>query len=243
MNKCSFLKKTVLFTLFIALTACERQGLAPVVELNWRAADRHARQHIVKRGDTLYAIAFRYDTDYRQLAIANGLRSPYSLQIGQVIRLQSNRLMPQVQSHYVSSNHKQAQPVYRQARTTRNSGHWVWPAFGRVVAQFVPQQGKKGIDIAGSQGGKVYAAANGLVAYAGSGLAGYGNLIIIRHNNQFLTAYGNNARNLVREGQAVKAGQIIANMGVVDRRFLGVHFEIRKAGQPVNPLNYLSASG
>ena len=108
-----------------------------------------------------------------------------------------------------------------------------------MVATFVPQQGKKGIDIAGSKGQKIQAAAGGVVAYAGSGLSGYGNLIIIKHNNQYLTAYGNKLRNLVKEGQHIRAGQTIAEMGVVDRRYWGVHFEIRKAGIPVNPLSYL----
>lgn len=110
---------------------------------------------------------------------------------------------------------------------------------GRVATRFIPQQGKKGIDIAGRKGEKIRAASSGVVAYAGNGLSGYGNLIIVKHNNQFLTAYGNNLRNLVKEGQKVKAGQIIAEMGVIDRRFWGVHFEIRRAGRPVNPLNYL----
>ena len=110
---------------------------------------------------------------------------------------------------------------------------------GRVVATYVPQQGKKGIDIAGKKGDKIHAAAGGTVAYAGNGLSGYGNLIIIKHDNQYLTAYGDNLHNLVKEGQRIRRGQIIAEMGVVDRRFWGVHFEIRKAGKPVNPLNYL----
>lgn len=85
----------------------------------------------------------------------------------------------------------------------------------------------------------MYAAADGVVAYSGNGLSGYGNLIIIKHNGQFLTAYANNLKNKVEEGQKVKAGQIIAEMGIIDRQFWGVHFEIRKSGQPVNPMLYL----
>ncbi|MDP1603334.1 MAG: peptidoglycan DD-metalloendopeptidase family protein [Legionella sp.] len=111
------------------------------------------------------------------------------------------------------------------------------------MANFFPEQGKKGIDIAGKKGDIVRAASGGMVAYSGNGLSGYGNLIIIKHDGQFLTAYGNNLRNRVREGQKVKAGQIIAEMGIVDRKFWGVHFEIRKAGQPVNPMSYLQRSG
>jgi lipoprotein NlpD len=116
---------------------------------------------------------------------------------------------------------------------------WLWPAEGRVATSFVPQQGKKGIDIAGHKGQKIRAAGDGTVAYAGNGLSGYGNLIIIKHDNQYLTAYGNNLRNLVKEGQRIHYGQTIADMGIVDRRFWGVHFEMRRAGKPVNPMDYL----
>ena len=108
-----------------------------------------------------------------------------------------------------------------------------------MVTGFIPAQGKKGINIACRKEDKVRAASSGVVAYAGSGLAGYGNLIIIKHNNEYLTAYGNNARNLVSEGQRVNSGQIIAVAGMVDHKYWGVHFEIRKAGKPVNPLIYL----
>ena len=240
-NKTIFLS-AVLTSLMFGLTACgEREGLAPVSELNWRAANTNASKHVVMRGETLYAIAFRYDTDYRDLALINNLQTPYVLRVGQVIQLQPSApryTRPQRQSS-VTPRYTRPQPYRPTPVAWRYSGHWLWPAHGRVVANFFPQQGKKGLDIAGRKGDKIYAAANGNVAYAGSGLAGYGNLIIIKHDNQFLTAYGNNTRNLVKEGQFVKAGQVIAEMGVVDRRFWGVHFEIRQAGKPVNPLNYL----
>lgn len=229
--------------LFLGLMSCGgREDLAPVVELNWRAANTHASQYVVRRGDTLYAIAFRYDRDYRELAAANHLYSPYSLRIGQVIHLQSSdrtrSVAPQPQPRFVQPRVVH-QPFFSRPVLSPASGAWLWPAHGRVVANFVPEQGKKGLDIAGKKGDKIYAAQGGTVAYAGSGLAGYGNLIIIRHNGQYLTAYGNNDRNLVHEGQSIKAGQVIADMGRVDRRFWGVHFEVRQAGKPVNPLNYL----
>lgn len=119
------------------------------------------------------------------------------------------------------------------------SHRWIWPVKGRVVTNFFPEQGKKGIDIAGQKGKQIVAAAAGQVAYSGSGLSGYGNLIIIKHEGQFLTAYGNNLKNYVKEGQKVKAGTVIAEIGMIGRKFWGVHFEIRKAGQPVNPMRYL----
>ncbi len=230
--------------LLLGLTGCGgREDLAPVVELNWRAAGNQTAQYIVRRGDTLYAIAFRYDRDYRELATANHLYTPYSLQVGQIIRLQPMQSnAPQARNtrrpNFINKPLFVQQP-YRAQQASPGSGLWLWPAHGRVVANFVPEQGKKGLDIAGKKGDKIYASGSGSVAYAGSGLAGYGNLIIIRHDSQYLTAYGNNARNLVSEGQAVKAGQVIADMGVVDRRFWGVHFEVRQSGKPVNPLNYL----
>ena len=232
--------------LLLSLVSCGgREDLAPVVELNWRGANAQGARYVVKRGDTLYAIAFRYDRDYRELATENHLSSPYSLRVGQVIHLHTTHHLTPGNS---GARYKRTRYAARPQRTQQTnpirrlfagSTAWTWPAHGRVVANFVPNQGKKGIDIAGKKGEKIYATRNGTVAYAGSGLAGYGNLIIIRHDNQFLTAYGNNERNLVREGQTIQAGQVIADMGVVDRRYWGLHFEIRRSGQPVNPLNYL----
>jgi len=231
------------------VTACsERSDLAPVVELKWKPQSGYATTHKVQRGETLYAIAFRYDKDFRQLASYNNLRSPYDLRVGQLIQLQYpiNKNQNWRFRHQGSVVQKtlplrRAQPVNPQysIHYAKPSGTWLWPAKGKIVANFIPQQGKKGIDIAGSKGETVRAASAGIVAYSGNGLSGYGNLIIIKHDGQFLTAYGNNLRNRVVEGERVKAGQIIAEMGIIDRKFWGVHFEIRRAGQPVNPLGYL----
>ena len=226
--------------LLLTLTGCGgREDMAPVEELNWRVAHSHAQKYIVRRGDTLYAIAFRYDRDYQDLALANHLNSPYALRVGQIISLEprigSTRVSPPPRAH----QQRQRQIPQLTHRVTPGPNAWLWPASGHVAAHFVPDQGKKGLDIAGKKGDKIYAARQGTVAYAGSGLAGYGNLIIIKHDNQYLTAYGNNARNLVTEGQSIQAGQVIADMGLVDRRYWGLHFEIRQSGKPVNPLNYL----
>lgn len=238
-----FARKAISITLFtFMLTACgEREVLAPVVELKWRELNSNAKEHVVVRGETLYAVAFRYDQDYRQLAAVNHLRSPYTLRVGQVLYLRTTRRYPVVTRQTVpvrriETTHYMPQ---RSIDVTPNYNGWMWPVRGRVVANYLPQQGQKGIDIAGQKGEKIHAAASGTVAYAGNGLAGYGNLIIIKHNDQYLTAYGNNLHNLVKEGQHISQGQIIADMGVVDRRYWGVHFEIRKSGKPVNPLNYL----
>ena len=241
------MRKLCLLLSFLVMTGCEEQTrLPPVVELRWQPQSSHPITHVVRRGETLYAVAFRYDKDFRQLAAYNHLHRPYALRVGQILRLPLSA--PKRQFHYTSikpvlppRKHMQtvthSPPFPRTRFLSRES--WLWPAQGRVVSNFIPQQGKKGIDIAGKKGQLVRASAKGVVAYAGSGLTGYGNLIIIKHDKQFLTAYGNNFRNRVVEGQSVKAGQIIAEMGIVDRKFWGVHFEIRKSGQPVNPMSYL----
>ncbi|KTD65461.1 peptidoglycan DD-metalloendopeptidase family protein [Legionella spiritensis] len=236
-----------LLLLLVFLAGCEqRTDLAPVVELKWRPQTRHVNTHVVKRGETLYAVAFRYDKDYRALAVCNHLNSPYALRVGQVISLKDSNCVP---SRTRASHPRTGIAAKSEKRPIRRSvsrsvtryapGAWQWPAKGRIANRFIPRQGKKGIDIAGKKGEIVRASRGGIVAYAGNGLPGYGNLIIIKHDGRFLTAYGNNLRNRVREGQRVKTGQIIADMGVVDRKFWGVHFEIRQSGQPVNPMNYL----
>lgn len=123
-----------------------------------------------------------------------------------------------------------------------NSGgvSWRWPASGKVVGTFVSgDQTRQGVDIAGSAGANVAAAADGTVVYSGNGLLGYGELVIVKHSTSFLSAYGHNRKRLVKEGDTVKAGQAIAEMGGSNREML--HFEIRRNGKPVNPLEYLPA--
>jgi lipoprotein NlpD len=207
-----------------------RDGLAPVEESTFYKNNKAATRHTVTAGETLYAVAFRYDQDYHNLATINHLQSPYTLRIGQVIKLKPKS------SATLSLPTLPALPDLPVFSSTHQ---WIWPVKGRVKSTFSPQKGQKGIDIAGSKGQKIHAASSGVVAYAGNGLPGYGNLIILKHDKQYLTAYAHNQRNLVREGQVIKKGAVIAEMGIVERRFWGLHFEIRKQGEPVNPLNYL----
>jgi lipoprotein NlpD len=127
----------------------------------------------------------------------------------------------------------------------RPAGHqkkgigWQWPTEGVIVGSFSPGNGKKGLDIRGKLGQSVIAAADGNVVYSGSGLIGYGNLVIIKHNDTYLSAYGHNRRLLVKEGAAVKQGEKIAEMGDSGKEGVILHFEIRRDGKPVNPLTYL----
>ncbi len=226
---------TTMLMVCMGLSSCgNRDGLAPVTELSRLFASTLSTQHRVVRGETLHAIAFRYDVNFQQLVRLNHLHHPYKIRVGQII--------------YLRAPIKQA-PVVKQTTPRRlnpiqttpvSSGQWLWPISGRVQSRFLPQQGQKGLDIIGRKGDRIHASSNGIVAYSGNGLHGYGNLIIIKHDHQFLTAYGNNARNLVKEGQHIKAGQVIAIIGLINREDWGVHFEIRKAGEPLNPMNYLS---
>jgi lipoprotein NlpD len=247
-NRIAWTALMVLIMGFLLCSCSERMGLAPVEERLWRAGIRFHHQYEVKPGDTLYSIAFRYDLDYRQMAQYNHIHSPYKLRIGQVLQLSPLRgqahkqtvakVAPASRASVDRIQPSPQQSISLPATGSTRSG-WFRPARGKVVTYFAPLRGNKGIHILGNRGDHIYAASSGVVAYSGSGLPGYGNLIIIKHDGQYLTAYGNNLRNLVHEGQAVKRGQEIADMGIIDRKYWGLHFEIRKLGKPVDPLGYV----
>jgi lipoprotein NlpD len=124
------------------------------------------------------------------------------------------------------------------AAVASNKGPWIWPANGKVVATF-SESGSKGIDIAGKAGDPVIAAGDGKVVYSGMGLRGYGNLVIIKHDANYLSAYAHNRNILVKEGQPVTQGQKIAEMGNTEADRVKLHFEVRRQGKPVDPLRYL----
>jgi len=121
----------------------------------------------------------------------------------------------------------------------RSGLNWIWPVKGKVIQKFSPSKGKKGIDIAAKQGTKVKASEAGKIVYRGHGLTGYGLLLIIKHNKEFLSAYAHNSKLIVKDGEVVKKGQIIAYTGKTATDRVKLHFEIRKNGQPVNPVKYL----
>ncbi|WP_410482891.1 murein hydrolase activator NlpD [Vibrio sp. SCSIO 43132] len=143
---------------------------------------------------------------------------------------------------YVENKSKQV--VNKPAQTTKKNNtkisKWLWPTKGRIIKGFsTGDQGNKGIDIAGQRGQSIVSTAGGTVVYSGNALRGYGNLVIVKHNDNYLSAYAHNERLLVREGQSVKAGQKIATMGSSGTNSVRLHFEIRYQGKSVNPKRYL----
>jgi lipoprotein NlpD len=216
--------------------------------------------YIVKRGDTLYSIAWRYGFDYRQLAGWNAIREPYTIFPGQKLRLtkppktaspskksaSTRRPTTASKSAATASKRKKSTSsgsLKKSSKAAAKGGsaavkRWYWPAKGKVVTSF-SRSGGKGIDIAGRFGQPIQAAADGKVVYSGSGLIGYGQLIIVKHNKRYLSAYAHNNKILVKEGDTVKGGQRIAEMGRSGSNRAMLHFEIRRDGKPTNPVRYL----
>ncbi|MDY6942410.1 MAG: peptidoglycan DD-metalloendopeptidase family protein [Pseudomonadota bacterium] len=196
--------------------------------------------HTVQSGETLYAIAWYYQLDARDLAAWNSLHNPDLIYIGQRLRLSR----PSASSTTRPSSPKakaSSKSASGSTSVAASSPVWRWPAQGQVVERFSQGRGNKGIDIAGKGGSAVSAAADGRVVYSGSGLIGYGQLIIVKHNNHFLSAYAYNRKLYVEEGDKVVAGQLIAEMGLGNNQQPILHFEIRVDGAPVDPLRYLPA--
>lgn len=190
----------------------------------------------VKPGDTLYSIAWRHGLDHRQLARWNRLANENLIHPGQVLVLKPRHAESEASSRGTSSVVAGVGPV--------DSGQtWVWPTTGRLVSTFKQDAGAagKGIDVSGRSGQPIRAAAAGKVVYSGSGLLGYGQLIIVKHSDTYLSAYGHSDAPLVQEGDSVKTGQRIAKMGVGPEERPLLHFEIRLNGKPVDPLRYLPA--
>ncbi|HUX82973.1 MAG TPA: peptidoglycan DD-metalloendopeptidase family protein [Halothiobacillus sp.] len=203
----------------------------------------------VRPGDTLYSIAVAHDLDWRDVARWNGIGDPRSLRVGQTLRLTAPATghRPVVAHHRAGSastassqRHAETPPTV----TGNGAVHWLWPAQGKVESRFIDGSNlQKGLIIAGALGEPVHASTSGEVVYAGNGLPGYGNLLIIKYDGTWLSAYGYNQKLLVKEGDRVKAGQRVALMGRRDGRALdktgSLLFQIRRDGKPVDPLRYL----
>lgn len=240
-----------------AMTAgCSSSAVAPVSS---RGETAHARvvapspparesahppaEHVVVSGDTLYGIAWRYGFDYRDIARWNGVKSPFVIRPGQRLKLippPADVQPADGPTAAKNSTRPSGAEVGKTPGATTVTGalRWQWPTPGTLVSLDTPSS-RKGIDIAGRQGQDVKAAAAGEVVYSGSGLLGYGRLIIIKHSDTYLSAYAYNEHLLVKEGDKVGIGQQIATMGKAASGKTVLHFEIRKDGKPVNPLDYL----
>ena len=193
---------------------------------------------VVASGDTLYGIARESGLNVTDLAEWNQLKPPYTISPGQRLRLTPPPTVSNAAPSGPPRSAKVAPPTIDVSESTRPVV-WRWPVQGKVISRFAPGDGTKGIDIAGSSGQTIYAAAAGRVVYQGSGLRGYGQLIIVKHNVEFLSAYAHCSAIYVQEGSVIKPGQKIAAMGSSGADRVMLHFEIRRRGEPVDPLDYL----
>lgn len=254
----------------------KREGARQAPERAAQAVPRDG-EYLVKRGDTLYGIAFRHGLDYREVASWNRIGPPYTIYPGQALRLRpagrvasapprttlarpapspsrpaaasgpatgssvaTTPARPVATSPAAPPAVTPAPPALPVPVAAPAAGAWRWPTEGSVIGRFVAGDPKRqGLDIAGNAGQPVLAAADGVVVYSGSGLVGYGELIIVKHSDEWLSAYAHNRRRLVGEGAQVKAGQQIAELGRTGTSRDMLHFEVRRNGKPVDPLQVL----
>ena len=221
--------------------------------------------YTVKPGDTLLRISLEHGQAAKDIARWSAVDNPNRIEVGQVLRVVPpvasgvvtkpvtlatvNPVVPAAPTPAASAD-KHAlvvpaapaapPPAPAAAATAEDEIAWIWPTNGAVLAGF-DEVKNKGLDIGGSAGDPVLAAADGRVVYVGAGLRGYGNLIILKHNNTYLTAYAHNQTLLIKEDQSVRKGQKIAEMGSSDADRVKLHFEVRRQGKPVDPAKYLPA--
>lgn len=259
--------QTVLIALVaLGLTACStppRTKPATITDRSTPVASAPAQDPVppgfyrVKRGDTLIRIALDNGQSYRDIAAWNNITDPNLIEVDQVLRVKP----PPSSARVVTKPIEPIKPVDSKASTDKKVAakkveekevasaepkadavdppiKLSWPAKGKVVEEFNEAK-NKGIDIAGKMGEPIQAAADGKVVYAGNSLRGYGNLVIIKHDNTYLTAYAHNRTLVVKEGESVRKGQRIAEMGDSDANMVKLHFEVRMNGKPVNPMQYL----
>ena len=290
----------VLITVMFTGCSFKADTPAPVVSINSPVKKAYKRggltsdHYKVKKGDTLYSISWAANKDFVDIARRNGLKKPYTIYPGQVLKLNSTssvtnkssaKSAPKVVALTGNVNKKQVLndvsvpkeqkvvPSKKQLISSKKQldhGHnsaysvtsgqqavneivhkpksnlppkvyrWFWPVKGKLIGKFsANEQGNKGIKIAGSRGDRIQAAADGRVVYAGNALRGYGNLVIIKHSDDYLSAYAHADKILVKEKQFVTAGQTVASMGQTGTNRVMLHFEIRYHGKSVDPLKYL----
>ncbi|MFT5483237.1 MAG: lipoprotein NlpD [Halieaceae bacterium] len=245
----------LVFVLFLASCGGARPK-APVVRPGETTGSIYDTYR-VSPGDTLFSIAWRYGLDYRKLAYANNIADPYRIFPSQDLLLRevpvpapaakSSIPKRKAQAPTPSGSKPKIIPAGKVPATPRrtepsvgsNPDLWRWPATGKVVGVYGSGGAHKGIDIGGKKGEPVYSSAAGRVVYAGDGILGYGNLLIVKHSEQYLSAYGHNRQLLVEEGASVKAGQKIAEKGDSGTNSVKLHFEIRRDGKPIDPIRLL----
>lgn len=242
--------------LFTLLAGCGGKELAPVSDKpqGGRAGERNGQDyHQVQRGESLSLIARQYGADFRDFAEWNDIEAPYVIYPGQRLLIvppgksaRSGTAAPGTPGVQVNKLPRSSAPTalpitpeIRKAepRVPDSVGKWAWPAEGKLIQGYSATE--KGLSFAGNEGQPVLAAAAGDVVYRGSGLVGLGELVIVKHNKTFLSAYAHNKKILVKEGEKVALGQQIAEMGSTATDRVKLYFEIRVDGKPVNPLLYL----
>jgi lipoprotein NlpD len=220
---------TALF-LLLFMAACGSQS-------SWKD---NSQTHIVRKGETLFSIAWRYGKSTEDLARWNRLGNGSLIYPGQVLKLTGSVSSRRNKSSPSTTSRPESKPL--PSIPAGPPPKWAWPSKGRINVNFGAKPGTgTGVLINGKAGQPIHAAASGRVVYAGSGLIGYGQLIIVKHNDTYLSAYGYNASLLVKEGDQIRKGQKIATMGEGPERKPRLHFEIRRNGKPVNPRQYLPA--
>jgi lipoprotein NlpD len=246
--------------LFLGLCLCQIASCTSTTSLPVSRREARAAVHVVKSGETLYKIAWQYRIDQQDLASWNGIRNPDELRVGQRLRLVPPRGYVAAAPAPTARAPDAPAPASRSTRATTTqrpstsastrpapapaaaAPRWSWPTEGQVVTRFGADGTiGSGIGIGGREGQPVRAAAAGKVVYAGGGLIGYGQLVIIKHDETFLSAYGYNSELLVTQGQEVARGATIALMGFGPNRQPRLHFEIRRNGVPVDPLLFVNA--
>ena len=194
---------------------------------------RNTNSYVVKPGDTLYSIAWRHRLDYHELARVNHVGRDYRIHVGQILNFLShtNAVTPPPKS---SAIHAPSTP-----RPIVSNLHWQWPVSSAHYTATTRPNGGRGLTINGVSGQNIVAAAAGRVVYAGTGLLGYGQLLILKHDETYLSAYGHTQTLIVHEGDQVAAGQKIATVGNGPSGVPQLYFEIRANGEPLQPLSLL----
>lgn len=243
----------LVLSLCLSVWGCSTNRPAPLIERenapHWRPGE-----YQIKPGDTLYSIAWEFGLDYRKLARWNRLSAPHKIFPGNRLKLTPQKsatgessvttkplttastTRPETSSPRPASSEKQKEPP----RPRNNPVDWQWPTSGKLIGTYSNKLGhNRGLDISGTYKQPIKTAASGVVVYAGEGLKAYGKMIIVKHSERYLSAYANNHSMKVQEGQRVTSGQTIASMGRRNDGKTVLHFEIRRDGKPVNPLNHL----